>query len=148
MNLFDRINEDLKDAMRAKDQGRLRAVRAIKAALLLMKTETADKEISEADEIKLLQRLVKQRKDSIEVFQKQDRDDLVAEEKEELIFIETYLPQQLSLDEVRSILTEIINEVGAQSMSDMGKVMPVAMQRLAGKSDGKTISEVIKSILA
>jgi uncharacterized protein YqeY len=113
-----------------------------------MKTESAGKEISIEDEMRLLQKLAKQRKESIEVYRKQGRDDLVKEEADELVVIEQYLPQQMSVEELRKILNKIIEDVGAKIPSDMGKVMPLAMKQLAGRSDGKTISEVIKSILS
>jgi uncharacterized protein len=147
MALFDKINDDLKSAMLSKDQGALRAVRAIKAALLLMKTESGDKEISPEEEIKMIQKLIKQRKESIEVYQKQNRPDLAQLENEELVVIEKYLPQQLSLEEVKKEVLDVIKEIGAGSIADLGKVMPVAMKKLAGKSDGKTISEIVKQML-
>jgi uncharacterized protein YqeY len=148
MTLSDKINADLKTAMKAKDQASLRAIRAIKAAILLMKTENGRDSISQDEEIKMLQKLCKQRKDSIEVYQKQGRTDLANEEKEELDVISTYLPEQLSEDEIAKVVQQIIGDVDASSLADLKKVMPVAMKQLAGKADGKTISSVVKSLLS
>jgi uncharacterized protein len=148
MELFDRINADLKEAMKRKDQGALRAIRAIKAALLLLKTEEKNKEITEDDEIKLLKRLVKQRKESIEIYQKQNRMDLLTEEKEELSVLEKYLPEALDADTIESVLKKIIHETGAGSLADMGKVMAIAMKELGGKADGKIVSEKVKELLS
>jgi uncharacterized protein len=147
MTLFDKINEDLKSAMLAKDQGALRAIRAIKAALLLAKTETG-KDITQEDEIKILQRLAKQRRESIEIFSSNNREDLAFTEKEELDIIEKYLPQQISPDILRQELNLIIAEVGARSPADLGKVMGIASKKLAGRSDGKKISEMVKQLLS
>ena len=148
MALFDKINDDLKTAMLSKEKGALRAIRAIKAALLLMKTESSDKNIASEDEIRMIQKLVKQRKESIEIYQKQNRDDLAKLEIEELLVIEKYLPRQMSVEEVIAEIASIIKETGATSISDLGRVMPIAMKKLSGKSDGKTISEIVKQLLA
>ncbi|MBT3301954.1 MAG: GatB/YqeY domain-containing protein [Bacteroidetes bacterium] len=148
MTLSDTINTDLKEAMKAKDQAGLRAIRAIKSAILLLKTQGTGDEISEKDEIQLLQRLVKQRKESIEVYKKQNREDLVQEESDELEVITKYLPKQISLKEIEDIVKVIISETGASSMADLKKVMPLAMGKLAGRADGKTISEVVKKLLS
>jgi len=140
---------ELKTAMLAKDEKALRSLRAIKAAILLAKTsEGAGGELKEDDEIKLLQKLVKQRKDSLEIFQQQNRTDLAQKEQEEIEIIEKFLPIQLSPDEIKAELTVIISEVGASSPADMGKVMGQATKRLAGKADGKTISALVKEILS
>jgi uncharacterized protein len=147
MALFDRINEDLKKAMLAKDQGALRAIRAIKAAMLLAKTD-GGKEITPEDEVKLVQKLVKQRKDSIEIYLAQNRKDLADTEKEELDVIEKYLPAQISIDELRLEILEIIKNTNAVSLADISKVMPLAMKSLGAKSDGKTISEEVKRLLS
>jgi len=139
---------DLKTAMLAKDEKALRSLRAIKAAILLAKTsEGAGGELKEDDEIKLLQKLVKQRRDSLEIFQQQNRTDLAQKEKEEIEIIEKFLPKQLSADEIRSEVAAIISEVGASSPADMGKVMGAATKKLAGKADGKTISALVKELL-
>ena len=149
MSLEQKIMGELKTAMLAKDEKALRSLRAIKAAILLAKTsEGAGGELKEDDEIKLLQKLVKQRKDSLEIFQQQNRTDLAQKEQEEIGIIEKFLPKQLSSEEVRSEVASIITEVGATSPADMGKVMGVATKRLAGKADGKTISALVKELLA
>ncbi len=140
---------ELKAAMLAKDEKSLRSLRAIKAAILLAKTsEGSNGEIKEDDEIKLLQKLVKQRKDSLEIYQQQNRSDLAQKEKEEIEVIEKFLPKQLSADELKGLIAKIISEVGATSPADMGKVMGAASKQLAGKADGKTISAVVKELLA
>jgi len=140
---------DLKTAMLAKDEKALRSLRAIKAAILLAKTsEGAGGELKEDDEIKLLQKLVKQRKDSLEIFQQQNRTDLAQKEQEEIEIIEKFLPKQLSADELKSEVAAIIIEVGASSPADMGKVMGAATKKLAGKADGKTISALVKELLS
>lgn len=148
MSLETKVMEQLKVAMRAKDEAALRTLRAIKAALLLEKTSGSGVEITEADEIKLLQKLAKQRRDSYEIFSQQNRDDLAQKEKEEWAIIETFLPQQMSADELKAALKEIIASVGATSAADMGKVMGVATKQLAGKADGKAISEAVKQLLS
>ncbi len=148
MSLEQKIMGDLKIAMLAKDEKALRSLRAIKAAILLAKTsEGAGGELKEDDEIKLLQKLVKQRKDSLEIFQQQNRTDLAQKEKEEIEIIEKFLPKQLSADELRSEVAAIISEVGASTPADMGKVMGAATKKLAGKADGKTISALVKEML-
>jgi uncharacterized protein len=148
MSLIDKINVDLISAMKSKNEGALRAIRAVKSALLILKTESAGKDISEEEENKLLQRLVKQRKESIEVFTAQNRKDLADTELEELKIIESYLPKQMSVEEIEAELKKIINESGATSITDIGKVMPPAMKKFTGKADGKTISEILKRILS
>ncbi len=149
MSLEQKIMTDLKAAMIAKDEAALRSLRAIKAAILLAKTaEGANGEITEDGELKLLQKLAKQRKDSLEIFEQQNRPDLAAKEKEELAVIEKFLPQPLGEEEVKAILTQIITDTGAAGPADMGKVMGVATKQLAGKADGKTISGLVKTLLA
>jgi uncharacterized protein YqeY len=149
MSLEQKIMGDLKTAMLAKDEKALRSLRAIKAAILLAKTsEGAGGELKEDDEIKLLQKLVKQRKDSLEIFQQQNRTDLAQKEQEEIEIIEKFLPKQLSADELKSEVAAIIIEVGASSPADMGKVMGAATKKLAGKADGKTISALVKELLS
>jgi len=149
MSLEQKIMGELKTAMLAKDEKALRSLRAIKAAILLAKTsEGAGGELKEDDEIKLLQKLVKQRKDSLDIFQQQNRTDLAQKEKEEIEIIEKFLPKQLSAEEIRSEVAAIITEVGASSPADMGKVMGAATKKLAGKADGKTISALVKELLA
>ena len=139
---------ELKTAMLAKDEIGLRSLRAIKAALLLAKTaEGGSGELKEDDEIKLLQKLVKQRKDSLEIFQQQNRPDLAKVEQEEIAVIEKFLPKQLSAEELREALTKIIAETGASSPADLGKVMGIATKQFAGKADGKTVSSLVKELL-
>lgn len=149
MSLEQKVMTELKTAMLAKDEKALRSLRAIKAAILLAKTsEGASGEIKEEDEIKLLQKLVKQRKDSLEIYQQQNRSDLAQKEIEEIEVIEKFLPKQFSAEELKSELQSIITEVGAASPADMGKVMGVATKKFAGKADGKTISALVKELLA
>lgn len=149
MSLEQKINQDIKSAMIAKDSIRLRGLRAIKSAILLAKTEKAGiEELTLEAEIKVLQKLVKQRKESGEIYKSQNRDDLFQIELEEQQVIEEYLPKQLSKEEVEAVIKEIISETGATGMKDMGKVMGLANQKLAGQADGKTVSEVVKASLA
>ncbi|MCC2597977.1 GatB/YqeY domain-containing protein [Sphingobacterium sp. FBM7-1] len=148
MALEQNINQDIKAAMIAKDNVKLRGLRAIKAAILLAKTEkTQVEELNEETEIKVLQKLAKQRKESADIYKNQNRDDLYQIEIEELQVIEAYLPQQLDRAAIEEIVKNIIAETGASSIKEMGKVMGAANQKLAGKADGKTISEVVKSML-
>jgi uncharacterized protein len=149
MNLEQKIMGDLKAAMLAKDEAALRSLRAIKAAILLAKTsEGSSGELKEEDEIKLLQKLVKQRKDSLEIFQQQNRTDLAQKEQEEIAVIEKFLPKQMSPEEIKTELKRIIAATGASSPADMGKIMGVATKQLAGKADGKTISALVKELLS
>jgi uncharacterized protein YqeY len=149
MSLETKIMDELKNAMRAKDEAALRTLRAIKAAIIIEKTaEGASGEITEAIESKLLQKLAKQRRDSLEIFVKQNREDLAAKEREELAIIEKFLPKQMDADELRAEIKAIIDQVGAKTPADMGKVMGVASKQLAGKADGKAISETVKQLLA
>ncbi|TBR18994.1 MAG: GatB/YqeY domain-containing protein [Chitinophagaceae bacterium] len=149
MSLEQKIMVDLKTAMFAKDEKSLRSLRAIKAAILLAKTaEGSNGEITSDEEIKLLQKLVKQRKDSLEIFQQQNRTDLAQKEIEEIEIIEKFLPQQLSVEELKEELVKIVAELGISSMADLGKVMGVASKKFAGKADGKTIATVVKELLS
>jgi len=149
MSLEQKIMTELKTAMLAKDEKGLRSLRAVKAAILLAKTsEGGGGELKEEDEIKLLQKLVKQRKDSLEIFTQQNRADLAQKEKEEIDVIEKFLPKQMSPDELKAELKLIIAEVGASSPADMGKIMGAATKKFAGKADGKTISALVKELLA
>lgn len=149
MSLEQKIQAELKTAMLAKDEKSVRSLRAIKAAIILAKTsEGAGGEIKEEDEIKLLQKLVKQRKDSLEIFTRQNRTDLAQKEQEEIEVIEKFLPKQMSAEELKVIIANIIAETGASSPADMGKVMGVATKQLAGKADGKAISALVKELLA
>jgi uncharacterized protein YqeY len=149
MNLEQKIMAELKTAMLAKDEAALRGLREVKAAILLAKTsEGAGGELKEEDEIKLLQKLVKQRKDSLEIFQQQNRADLAKKEEEEIAIISKFLPKQLSAEEIKAELVKIIAAVGATSSADMGKVMGAATKQFAGKADGKTISALVKELLS
>jgi len=149
MSLEQQIMGELKTAMLAKDEKSVRSLRAIKAAIILAKTsEGAGGEINSDAEIKLLQKLVKQRKDSLEIFQQQNRDDLAQKEQEEIAVIEKFLPKQLDENELKQIVSEIIASTGASSAADMGKVMGLATKQLAGKADGKTVSAIVKQLLA
>ena len=149
MGLEETITAEIKKAMLAKDEKTLRAVRAIKAAIILAKTsEGAGGILKAEDETKMLQKLVKQRKDSLEIFQQQNRSDLAIKEQEEIEVIERFLPKQLSQVELKEILTKIISETGASSPADMGKVMSAATRELAGRADGKAISAAVKELLA
>ena len=148
MTLEERVMQELKAAMKAKDQAALRALRAIKSEILLAKTEGSDKTLSEAREMQIIQRLIKQRKDSLEIFEKEGREDLAKKERDEIAVIERFLPEQLSEAELEARLKAIVAETGASSMRDMGKVMGRATQELAGKADNKTISGVVKRLLS
>jgi uncharacterized protein YqeY len=149
MNLEQEVMAQMKDAMKAKDEATLRGLRAIKAEIIKAKTEPgAQGEISADVEIKMLQKMVKQRRDSLEIFQQQNRQDLVQKEQEELAIIEQFLPAQMSNEELKKELQEIILETGASSPADMGKVMGAATKKQAGKADGKAISAAVKELLA
>jgi uncharacterized protein YqeY len=148
MSLETTINEQLKKAMLAKDEKGLRGLRAIKSAILLAKTaEGGAAGLTEEAEIKMLQKLVKQRKDSIEVFEKQGREDLASKEKEEVEVIEQFLPKQMSAEEIKLVVAEVIKESGLSGMPALGQIMGLATKKLAGKADGKTISAVVKELL-
>ena len=147
MTLEERIMQDLKTAMKDKDQATMRAIRAIKAALLNKKTDGSGEAIDEKIEIQILQKLVKSRKESLGIYEAQNRKDLAAIEAEEISVIERYLPEQLSPEEIEKIVDEIIAQTGASSMRDMGKVMGMANSRLAGRADGKTIASLVKNKL-
>lgn len=148
MTLKEKINQDLKTAMKAKDQKALRGIRAIKAQLMLMETDGSGAEVTSEMEIKLLQKLVKQRQDSLSIFEEQGRADLAATEKEEIEVISKYLPEQLSEDELRGIIEEVIAATGASSMKDMGRVMGAAGAKIAGRADNKVVAGLVKSLLS
>src|SRR5580765_3380091 len=149
MSLEQKIMTDLKTAMLAKDEAALRSLRAIKAAILLAKTnEGAGGDIKEDEEVKLLQKLIKSRKDSLEIFRAQNRKDLAVKEEEEIAIIEKFLPKQMDQDELKVVIQKIIAETGAASPADMGKVMGIATKQLAGKIDGKSISTMVKELLS
>lgn len=149
MSLEQNIMAEMKEAMKAKNEAVLRSLRAIKAEIIKAKTEPgAGGEIDEATEQKFLQKMMKQRKDSYEIFSQQNREDLANREKEEMEVIQRFLPKQLSEEEIRAAVKNIISTTGAASPADMGKVMGIASKQLAGKADGKTISAVVKEMLA
>lgn len=148
MGLFEQINKDIISAMKSKESDKLIALRAVKSELLLLKTSAGSKsEITETDEIKVLQKMIKQRKDSAEIYKLQGRDDLYSKEIIEAKFIQAYLPEQLSEEELTKIITDIITKTGAKSIKDMGKVMGLASKELAGKAEGKLIAEKVKGLL-
>ncbi|MDB3938279.1 GatB/YqeY domain-containing protein [Flavobacteriaceae bacterium] len=149
MGLEQDIMSAMKDAMRSKDQVALRALRAVKSAIIIQKTETASSsEMSEKDEMKLLQKLVKQRKDSADIFSKQNREDLAKPELEEVEVISKFLPTAMSESEIEIVVKETIASLGAEGMKDMGRVMGVVSGKLAGKADGKTISVLVRNNLS
>ena len=149
MSLEQQIMAEMKDAMKAKNEGVLRALRAIKAEIIKAKTDPgAGGEIDEATEQRFLQKMMKQRHDSLEIFEKQSRNDLAEKEKEEIAVIEKFLPKQLTESEIKKAVTKIIVDTGASSPADMGKVMGVASKQLAGLANGKMISTIVKDLLA
>lgn len=149
MNLEEKVMAELKEAMKAKNEAALRGLRAIKSEIIKAKTEPgANGVVTEDGELKLLQRLVKQRKDSLEIFTQQSRADLAQKEQEEIAVIEKFLPTQLDEAAIRTVIQGIIAETGASSPADMGKVMGAATKALAGQAEGKTISAVVKALLA
>jgi uncharacterized protein YqeY len=148
MSLEQQVMAQMKDAMKAKDEATLRGLRAIKAGILLAKTSGAGKDLTADDELKLLQKLVKQRKDSLEIYTQQNRTDLAQKEQEEITIIEKFLPKQIEGDALKEVISKIIAETGAALPADMGKVMAAATKQLAGKADGKTISAVVKELLS
>ncbi|BDD03097.1 GatB/YqeY domain-containing protein [Aureibacter tunicatorum] len=149
MSLKDKVNAEIKTAMKNKQKEELRALRAIKSMIMLAETEGGAAEaLTEEQELKLLTKAAKQRKDSIDVFEKEGRDDLAEKEKEELAVISKFLPQPLTEDELREGINEIISEVGAEGPKDMGKVMGVATKKFAGRADGKQVSSIVKELLA
>ena len=147
MNLYEIIDQEIKSAMLAKDKDRLRALRAIKSLIMLEETKGANQVLSGEDEIKLLTKAAKQRKDSSEIYQQQNREDLASVELAELEIISEFLPTQLTAEELEAELKRIIAEVGAEGPKDMGKVMGAATKKLAGKADGRIISQKVKTLL-
>jgi len=149
MSLEEKVMTSLKAAMLAKDEISLRSLRAIKAAILNAKTAAgAGGILKDEDETKLLQKLVKQRKDSLEIFEQQNREDLAKKEREEIAIIEKFLPAQLGNEELKQIISGIIKEAGASSPSDMGKIMSLASKQLTGKAESKTIAAIVKELLS
>ncbi len=148
MSLENTINEDLKTAMKAKDQVSLRGIRAIKSAILIYNTSGAGDALNPEKEIALLQKLVKQRQDSLDIFEKQGREDLAVIERDEIAVIMRYLPKQLSEEELKDGIRSIMARLNASTMKDMGRIMGEASKEFAGKADGKTISAVVKALLS
>ena len=149
MSSLRKLNEELKHAMKSKDSLKLESLRAIKSAVILFKTSSNFKgeDLSIDQEVKLLQRLVKQRKESANIYRNQNRLDLAELEESQAIIIQSFLPKQISLDEIEKIVIKIIEDIKAESMRDMGKVMGIANKKLSGKADGKTISDIVKNKL-
>ena len=148
MNLEQQVMAEMKDAMKAKDEAALRSLRAIKAEIIKAKTEPgANGELTDETAGKMLQKMMKQRKDSLEIFQQQNRDDLAKKEEEEIAVIEKFMPAQMSEAELKEALKKIIEQAGAASPADMGKVMGIATKQLAGQADGKAISTTVKELL-
>lgn len=148
MNLVDQINQDIITAMKAKNEDRLRALRSIKSAFLLVGAETGNKNISDEAAIQAIQKLAKQRKDSIAIYGEQNRQDLVDKEEAELLVLNEFLPKQMDEDAIKTTLQTLIAETGAGSLKELGKVMPLAMKTMAGKADGGLISKILKELLA
>ncbi|HIX54066.1 MAG TPA: GatB/YqeY domain-containing protein [Candidatus Sphingobacterium stercoripullorum] len=149
MSLEEKVNQQIKTAMLEKNQASLRTLRAIKSAILIAKTEKENKEILDENvEMKILQKLLKQRQDSATIYEQQNRTDLLEKEKEEMAIIQQFLPPALSKEDVQAQVKEIIELTQAKTMADMGKVMGLASKKLAGQVDGKTLSEVVKSLLS
>ena len=148
MSLQKQVMEQMKTAMKSKDKVALESLRALKSAFLLANTSGSDVELSEEEEIKIVQKLVKQRKDSAAIFDEQDRSDLSEPEKAQAKILEQFLPEQMSEEELKGVIAEIVSKTGASSMKDMGKVMGMASKSLAGKADGKAISMVVKELLS
>jgi uncharacterized protein len=149
MALEEQIMAEMKEAMKSKNEGVLRSLRAIKAEIIKAKTDPgAGGQIDEATEQKFLQKMMKQRRDSLEIFEKQGRADLAAKEKEEMAVIEKFLPKQLDEAAIKEVVAKIIAETGASSAADIGKVMGAASKALAGQADGKTISAIVKELLS
>lgn len=148
MSLEEKINKDLVVAMKAKDEASLRGIRAVKSAILLAKTDGSGQAIDEAREVQMLQKLVKTRQESLDIYTKNNRPELAEKEREEIEVIKRYLPKMLEGAELEAVLKQIVAETGATSAKDMGRVMGVANKQLAGKADGRAISEIVKRLLS
>lgn len=147
MSLEQKVNDSIKGAMKARDQVALRALRAIKSEILLFNTSGTGQTLDQAGEIKILQKMIKQRADSLALYEQESREDLASKEREEIEVIKPFLPDQLSEKELKEVIQEIIDETGAQSMKDMGKVMGMASKKIQGKADNKTIAGMVKLLL-
>ncbi len=148
MSLQNQVMDQIKAAMKSKDKVALESLRALKSAFLLANTSGSSVELSEEEELKIVQKLVKQRKDSAAIFNEQNRDDLAEPELAQAKVLEQFLPVQMSEGELKAVIAEIVSKIGASSMKDMGKVMGMASKQLAGKADGKAISMVVKQLLS
>ncbi|MBN1416758.1 MAG: GatB/YqeY domain-containing protein [Bacteroidales bacterium] len=148
MGLFEKVSDDIKAAMLARQKDRLEALRAVKTAFMLAKTETGIADLPADQELKILQKMIKQRKESAEIYKSQNRMDLYKQEVDEAAVIAEYLPRQMNEEEIVQIIKRIVQEVGAISLKDMGKVMSVASKELSGKADNKMIADKVKEILA
>jgi len=148
MSIAEQINEDIKKAMLAKDKVRLMALRAVKSAFLLVNTEAGDKGLTDERAMGIIQKMVKQRRETAEIYKSQNRADLYENEIAEAEVIATYLPKALSPEEIEVVVKNIVAEIGATSIKDMGKVMGLANKELAGKADGRTVSEIVKKLLS
>ncbi len=148
MNLTDTINTDIKTAMKAKDKDALRALRAIKSAILLANTDGTGEELTEERGMKILQKMLKERKDSLSTYTKAGREDLAEVEQSEITVIERYMPEPMGEDEIRTVVQGVIADTGAASMKDMGKVMGMATKKLAGQADGKVVSGIVRELLS
>lgn len=147
MDLKERINSDIKDAMRAKDHAALRALRSVKSAILLAETDGSGDEVGDDKVLKIIQKLSKQRKESLELYERENREDLAVKERQELEVLEKYLPKAMSAEDLEKFLKNLIAEMGASGMKDMGNVMNEALGRLAGKADGKEVSSIVRKLL-
>jgi len=147
MPIADKINEEIKAALKSGDKGRLRAIRALKAALLLAQKEGGNAEIDDTRAIQIIQKLIKQRKESLDIYEKSGRQDLAQLEREEIEVLQAYLPQQLSEDAIRQRARQVIEQLGASSMKDMGKVMRRLTQELAGRADNAVVAKIVKQLL-
>ena len=148
MEFTKKLNEDLKAAMKAKDQVKLRTIRAVKSAIMIAQTDGSGQDVDDDKIMKILIKLMKQRKDSLSIYKEQNREDLAVIEQEEIDVLQVYLPKQMTEDEIASSLQVIIDNVGASSMADMGKVMGAATKEMAGKADGKIISQLVRKLLS
>ncbi len=148
MSLETRIQKDIVQAMKSKDKDKLRAIRAIKSELLLVKTDGSGQALDEAKEIKIIQKMVKSRQESLEIYEKEGREDLASKERSEIEHIQKYLPEQMSEEEIKAKVNAIIEQTNATSMADMGRVMGLAQKEMGGKADGKTIATLVKERLS
>ncbi len=148
MGLFEQINQDIKDAMRQRDEARLRALRNLKSAFMLAKTEKGGRDLTSERELQIVRKLIKQREDSLKLYREQKRGDLALKEEEELKVLSAYLPEQMPETELRAYLENLIREMGAETMKDMGRVMGKATSELAGKADNKMVASIVRELLS